>query len=114
VIDDGNVTRAQPPVGSQRPSGGLRVLEVTLEHIGAPYPDLPRVAVQGVLAVVVDDTYLDTRQDATDRTDLGECGFAIDVSSGSHDRGTLRETIALGHQQSEALEQRPRGVFWHL
>ena len=67
VVDHGDVARAQPAVRRERRRSCLFVVPVAGEDVGAPHPDLPGVALERVLAFVVDQPDLDAGQRHADR-----------------------------------------------
>ena len=93
-----DVTGAQPAVRGEHPRRRLRIVEVAGEHVRPTHPDLTGITHEGVPAVVVDDAQLDPAEHPADRP--------VDrrrADRGRHDRRRLRQAVALGDAQPEAL-----------
>src|SRR4029453_15075228 len=62
VVAHRPVAGAEPPVAGEGAGGGLGIVPVAGEHVGAADPDLARVAREHVAAVGVDEAHVDTRK----------------------------------------------------
>ena len=87
--------RSQPSAVSTA-GGGLGVVPVAGEHVGPAHPDLARVAVEHVVAVVVDEAHLHAVEGLADRA-----AARLDADRGGDDGRRLGQPVALAHDQAE-------------
>ena len=97
VVDQRDVAGVEPAVVVDAAAGGLGVVPVALEHVGALDPDLAGVADQHVLAVDVDQADLDAVDRRADRARPPR-----QADRGGDDGRGLGEAVALADLEAEA------------
>ncbi len=66
-VDDGKVAGAKPAIAVEHHRGGVGIAEIAKEHVVAAGPDFADVANERIVAELVDQAKLDTRQRTSDR-----------------------------------------------